>query len=237
MDAVAARDHLQEVVAACAIAMCNASRQAEELVLWSSQEVGFVRLGDAHATGSSIMPQKRNPDAAELARGKAGRVFGDLMALLALVKGLPLAYDRDLQEDRWSLFDAVETTRDTAALLAEVWRDLTFAAHRFERELAADASLATELADGLVRAGVPFREAHGAVARLVRRLEAEGRDLGSLASGELAAVHPAFPEDARSWLDPRRAAAARTSIGGTAPAEITRQLGLLRESLRTDVVS
>ena len=237
MDAVAARDHLQEAAAVCAIAMTHVSRQAEELVLWSSREVAFVELGEAHSTGSSIMPQKRNPDAAELARGKTGRVYGDLMALLTLVKGLPLAYNRDLQEDRWSLFDAVETTLETVVLLAEVWRQLSFQADRFERELAVDPSLATELADGLARRGVPFREAHGAVARLMRRLESEGRDLGSLSAEDLAAVHPAFPADATSWLDPRRAAAARVSFGGTAPAEIARQLGILRRSLGDDVVS
>jgi argininosuccinate lyase len=172
-----------------------------------------------------------------LARGKSGRVYGDLMALLTLVKGLPLAYNRDLQEDRWSLFDAVDTTLDTVVLLAEVWRQLSFVPDRFEKELAVDPSLATELADGLARRGVPFGEAHGAVARLMRRLESEGRDLGSLSADDLAAVHPSFPEDATSWLDPRRAAAARVSLGGTAPAEIARQLGILRQSLGDDVVS
>lgn len=237
MDAVAARDHLQELAAVCAIAMTNLSRQAEELVLWSTQEVGFVRIGEAHSTGSSIMPQKRNPDAVELARGKAGRVVGDLVALLTLVKGLPLAYNRDLQEDRWSFFDALETTRDSIALVAEVWTDLRFVADRFETELAVDPSLATELADGLARRGVPFREAHGVVARLMRRLEEERRGLDSLTDEELTAAHPAFPEGARSWLDPRRAVAARASVGGTAPGETSRQLELLRASLADGVVS
>ncbi|MEZ5332336.1 MAG: argininosuccinate lyase [Thermoanaerobaculia bacterium] len=237
MDAVAARDHLQELAAVCAIAMTNLSRQAEELVLWSTQEVAFVRLGEAHATGSSIMPQKRNPDAAELARGKTGRVVGDLVALLTLVKGLPLAYNRDLQEDRWSFFDALETTRDSVALVAEVWADLSFAPDRFTAELARDPSLATELADGLVREGVPFREAHGAVARLIRRLEEAGRTLDSVSEEELRAAHSAFPAGAGGWLDPARAVAARTSIGGTAPAEIARQLRSLRASLADGVVS
>ncbi len=231
LDAVAARDHEQEVAAACAILMTHLSRMAEELVLWSTSEFGFARLPDAWATGSSIMPQKRNPDAAELVRGKTGRVYGDLMALLTVVKGLPLAYNRDLQEDREPLFDAVETTRDCCRVMAAVWSGLEIDAGRFEAELRGDFSLATELADGLALAGVPFREAHQIVAALVRRLEREGRDLASLGGEELAALHPRAAADLGRWLDPRRSVERRVSLGGTAWPEVERQLALLRKRL------
>jgi argininosuccinate lyase len=234
MDAVAARDHEQEVAAACAICMAHLSRMAEELVLWSASEFAFVALGAAHVTGSSIMPQKRNPDAAELVRGKAARVFGDLQALLVLVKGLPLAYNRDLQEDRVALFDAVGTTLACVRISAAVWRDLTVRGDRFEAELAADFSLATEVADLLAERGVPFRAAHGVVGRLVRRLEEEGRSLADLTAEEWEEVHPALGPAAGGMgdrLDPRAAAERRTSRGGTAWSEIERQVALLRHGL------
>ncbi|MCA9490231.1 MAG: argininosuccinate lyase, partial [Myxococcales bacterium] len=160
MDAVSARDHEMEVASACAIAMIHLSRISEELVVWSSSEFGLVKLGEGYATGSSIMPQKRNPDAAELVRGKAGRVVGDLNALLVMVKGLPLAYNRDLQEDRHALFDAVDTTRACARILAGAIGTMTVAKERYETALRGDFLLATELADHLASRGVPFREAH-----------------------------------------------------------------------------
>ncbi len=233
MDAVAARDHEQEVAAACAICMAHLSRMAEELVLWSSAEFAFVALGAAHVTGSSIMPQKRNPDAAELVRGKAARVFGDLQTLLVLVKGLPLAYNRDLQEDRAALFDAVGTTLASLSISAAVWRDLTVRGDRFEAELADDSSLATEIADLLAERGVPFREAHGIVGRLVRSCDEQGRSLRSLGAEEWAALHPALAAppavDWRERLDPRAAAERRTSRGGTAWSEVVRQIVLLRQ--------
>jgi argininosuccinate lyase len=231
MDAVAARDGEQEVAAACAILMTHLSRQAEELVLWSSAEWRFVRLGEAYATGSSIMPQKRNPDAPELVRGKAARVQGDLMALLALAKNLPLAYNRDLQEGREPLFHAVETATDSSRIMAGVWATLEIDRDRFEGELDRDFSLATELADCLVGEGVPFREAHEAVGRLVRELEAAGRDFAALSLEELRRAHPEFPEGALSWLDPRAAAERRTSQGGTAWSEVEKQLEALRATI------
>ena len=231
MDAVAARDHEQEVAAACAILMTNLSRQAEELVLWSTSEWRFVRLAEAYATGSSIMPQKRNPDAPELVRGKAARVYGDLTALLAMAKNLPLAYNRDLQEDREPLFHAVETSAASCRILAGVWATLEIDRDRFEQELAGDFSLATELADCLVGEGVPFREAHEAVGRLVKDLEAAGRDLAGLTLEALRKAHPKFPESTLEWLDPRAAAERRKSLGGTAWSEIEKQLEALRGTL------
>ena len=228
MDAVAARDHVQEVAAACAIAMAHLSRMAEELVLWSTREFDFVRLDDAWSTGSSIMPQKRNPDAAELVRGKASRVQGDVLALLSLVKALPLAYNRDLQEDRPPLYDAVDTTCDSLRAMAGMWRTLEIRTDRFEHELAGDPSLATEIADWLAARGMPFRRAHELVARLALLAEERGVGFDRLEREELMALHPDLPDELERLLDPRAAAERRVSLGGTAWSEISRQVALLR---------
>jgi argininosuccinate lyase len=231
MDAVSARDHELEVAAACAIAMTHLSRMAEELVLWSSAEFDLVRLSDSYATGSSIMPQKRNPDAAELVRGKAASVHGDLVTLLGLVKSLPLAYNRDLQESRGPLFHAVETLHSCLSISKGIWRTLELRQDRFAVELQGDSSLATELADMLVGRGVPFREAHEAVGGLVRWCEKHGRELRSLDRAEAARHHPGLDVDLAPLLDPRAVAERKTSRGGTAWSEIERQLGQLRERL------
>jgi len=231
MDAVAARDHLQEAAAACAIAMTHLSRMAEELVLWSSREFAVVRMASAYATGSSIMPQKRNPDAAELVRGKVGRVYGDLMALLTMVKGLPLAYNRDLQEDKRALFDALETTAACASITAAMWESLAIDGTRYDDELRGDFLLATELADYLAARGVPFREAHNVSGRLVRWCEDKGVGFDALTLDVLQQHHPDFGADALEWLDPVAAVERRTSRGGTAWSEVERQVGVLRESL------
>ncbi len=231
MDAVAARDHLQEVASACAITITHLSRMAEELVLWSSREFRLVRMAEAYATGSSIMPQKRNPDAAELVRGKAGRVYGDLQALLTMVKGLPLAYNRDLQEDKRALFDAVETTAACASICAGMWQTLTVYRARYDEELRGDFLLATELADYLAAKGVPFREAHHVAGRLVRHCEQRGEGFDALTLDTLQDHHPAFEADALDWLDPVAAVERRTSRGGTAWTEIETQVALLRATL------
>lgn len=231
MDAVATRDHSQEVAALCAICVTHLSRLAEELVVWSSSEFAFVRLGEAYATGSSIMPQKRNPDAAELVRGKSARVYGDLQALLSMVKGLTLAYNRDLQEDREALFDAVDTTVDSVRISAGMIRTLDVNTDRFEAALHGDFSLATELADLLAERGVPFREAHEVSGRIVRWCEEQGGNLSLLDGDKAREFHPAFPDDLGPWLDPRAAAERRTSLGGTAWSEIERQLNALRSQL------
>ena len=228
-DAVAARDYQIEAAGACAIIMSHVSRMAAELVLWSSSEFRFVRLSDAFATGSSIMPQKRNPDAAELLRGKTARVFGDLLTLLTLVKGLPLTYNRDLQEDREALFDAMQTTLSCCRILEAVWRDLRFEAERFRDELEVDFSLATELADALVQRGTSFRDAHDRVSRLVRNLEDEGRDMTQLTNQELEELDPgATTDDLRGWLNPEASVERRRTRGGTAWGEVQRQVEQLR---------
>ncbi len=228
MDAVSARDHLIEAVSCCAIVMTHLSRIAEELVIGSSAEVGLYRLSDAWSTGSSIMPQKRNPDAAELVRGKTGRVLGDLTALLTLVKGLPLAYNRDLQEDRPPLFDAVMTTLACVRVTTGCVASLTL---KRIPDLRGDPLLATELADFLAQAGVPFREAHRVVGQIVRLCEERGVGLDALDDETLAAAHPALGPDARAWLEPEAAVERRRSRGGTAWSEVLRQVGLLRAGL------
>jgi argininosuccinate lyase len=231
MDAVAARDHEQETVAACAIALGHLSRMAEELVLWSSSELAFVRLPEEYATGSSIMPQKRNPDAAELVRGKAARVHGSLQTLLGLTRSLPLAYNRDLQESREPLFDSVEATRDCLEIMAGVWEGLEIDRGRFEEELKSDLSLATELADHLAAGGVPFREAHEIVGRIVRWCEERGGGLELLTPEVAADFHERLAEDLETLVEPRAAVERRRSRGGTAWSEVERQVRLLRETL------
>ena len=231
MDAVAARDHQCEAASVCAIAMTHLSRMAEELVLWSTREFGLIRIGESYTTGSSIMPQKRNPDAAELVRGKTGRVFGALQALLSMVKGLPLAYNRDLQEDREQLFDAILTTTASARITAGMWKDMQVTANRYEAELEGDFLLATELADYLVTKGVPFRDAHHVVGALVSDCEARNENFSSLTPTLLKEFHPSFGEDVMMWLTPRAAAERRTSMGGTASSEIRTQVIRLQDWL------
>lgn len=228
MDAVASRDHLIEATSACAIAMTHMSRMAEELVLWSTAEFALIRIGEAFTTGSSIMPQKRNPDAAELVRGKAGRVIGGLQSLLVMVKALPLAYNRDLQEDRRALFDAIDTTRACARILAGQWRDMTVRRDRYESALRGDFLLATELADFLVTKGLPFRDAHHISGRIVAWCEEQGVNFEALDLERLQSFHALFTAEALAWLTPRAAAERRTSFGGTAPGEIERQVQALR---------
>ena len=229
MDAVAARDHLLEAVAACAICASHCSRMAQELVTWSSSEFAFVRLGEAWSTGSSIMPQKRNPDAAELVRGKTGRVYGSLMSLLTLVKALPLAYNRDLQEDKPALFQAVDTTTACVRVLTGCYATMEV---RGGPDLRGAFLLATELADHLACRGVPFREAHRVVGQLVAQCEAQGGDLSLLTLEALQATHPGFGEDVLAWLEPEAAVERRTSIGGTAWCEVERQVEVLRGTLK-----
>ncbi len=225
MDAVAARDHLIEAASVCAISMVNLSRIAEELVMWSSREFSWVRLGEAWSTGSSIMPQKRNPDAPELVRGKSGRVVGALQALITMTKGLPMAYNRDLQEDREALFDALHTTIACVSVTAGCFESLTVMGGP---DLHGDFSLTTELADFLASTGVPFRDAHHVAGGLVKLCETRGCTLAELTLADLKEAHPSFTEEALSWLEPEMAVERRTSHGGTAWSEVERQLGLLR---------
>jgi argininosuccinate lyase len=231
IDAVSDRDAVVEYVSAAAITMMHASRIAEELVLWSSREWRFAEIGDDFTTGSSIMPQKKNPDMAELVRGKTGRVYGDLMAILTVMKGLPLAYNRDMQEDKEPLFDAVATVTSSVDILARMLPTVTFDAGRFEQELTQDFVLATEVADYLARKGVPFREAHGIVGELVALCQERGVSLGDLPFREYAKRAKEFGRDIAGVLDARASLSMKRSSGSTSPAEVAKALRRWKKAL------
>ena len=231
LDAVSDRDFAIEFCAAAAIAMMHVSRLSEELVLWMSQRYGFVRLPDRFTTGSSIMPQKKNPDVAELARGKTGRVYGSLTALLTLMKGQPLAYNKDNQEDKEPVFDAVDTLADTLRAFAEMLPGLEVNAAAMEQAANEGYSTATDLADYLVRKGVPFRDAHEAVARAVRLAVERGCALDALPLADLQRLAPQVADDVRAALTTAGSLAARDHVGGTAPAQVRAQVAQWRARL------
>lgn len=223
MDAVSDRDFLLEYQSAASICMLHLSRLAEELVIWASREFDFIRLSDEFTTGSSIMPQKRNPDFAELARGKTGRVYGHLLALLTVLKGLPLTYNRDLQEDKEGFFDTVDTLLATLAVFREMLAGLTLNVERVTRLAGESYMLATDLADYLVGRGVPFREAHGVMRQLCAWCETEGRELADLSLAEYRRFSPHF--DAAVYnITAAAAVAARDNPGGAAPNRVAEQL-------------
>ena len=231
IDAVADRDFIADFVYASAVAAVHASRLAEELVLWTSAEFGFAELSDRHATGSSIMPQKKNADVAELVRGRAGRIIGDLVAVLTTLKGLPLAYDGDLQEQRVPLYDAAATAPALEAL-ALVIGGLRFDRDAMKRATEKGMLGATDLADHLARSGVPFREAHEIVGRIVRDRLAAGKDLAGMTLDELRAFDPGFTAAALDEITMERSLASRTSPGGTAPERVRAALEDARRTLR-----
>ena len=223
IDAVSDRDFVIEYVFVAALAAVHASRLGEELVLWTSAEFGFVAFDDRHATGSSIMPQKKNPDVAELVRGRAGRIIGDLVAVLTTLKGLPLAYDGDLQEQRVPLYDAAQAT-PALNVLALVVRGLHVDREAMRRATERGMLTATDLADHLVGRGVPFREAHAIVGTIVRDQLARGRDLVSLTTPDLRGYDARFGDDAAAATTVARSLAARRSPGGTAPERVREAL-------------
>ncbi|MBJ7608888.1 MAG: argininosuccinate lyase [Candidatus Dormibacteraeota bacterium] len=224
LDAVADRDFVVELTAACSLTMVHLSRMAEELVLWTSAEYGFAELPDTHATGSSLMPQKKNPDVLELVRGRAARTIGDLTGLLALLKGLPLAYNRDLQEDKVLLFDAVDTSLAALAMVTDVVRVLRFN-RRVLLEAASDpALLATDVAEYLVTRGMPFRAAHHLVGNAVRRSLDEGRTLRDLTAAEWRQMTDLAGDDIGDLFDVDGALRRREIPGGPGPRTVSRQL-------------
>jgi len=227
IDAVADRDFVVEHLAAMALVASHLSRLAEEVVLWSTAEFGFLNLPEAYTTGSSIMPQKRNPDVAELVRGKTGRIYGQLVAVLTVLKGLPLAYDKDLQEDKEAYFDGVDTVLACVTIMTEMLAAARPRADRMADAAAAGFSLATDYADYLVRKGLPFREAHTVVGRLVRACEARGCDLADLSLDELREASDLFGADAVG-LRAEDAVAARDIPGGTAPSRVAAALAEAR---------
>ncbi|MGH7915892.1 MAG: argininosuccinate lyase [Candidatus Binataceae bacterium] len=227
IDAVSDRDFALDFLSAAAITAMHLSRMAEELILWSSAEFGFVELPDEFSTGSSMMPQKKNPDLLELIRGKSGRVFGDLLALLTVLKGLPLAYNSDLQEDKERVFDAVDTLAPALELTAKLWPRLSFHADTM-RAAAGGFALATDLAEYLVMRGVPFREAHEAVGALVRDTVSGGRSLPDLSLDDLRRYSDKFGADALLSISAESSLRARTLVGGPAPATVRRRIRELR---------
>jgi argininosuccinate lyase len=224
IDAVSERDFIVELLAASAILATHLSRLAEEIILWSSSEFAFISLPDDFATGSSIMPQKKNPDVAELVRGKTGRVYGNLMAILTILKGLPLAYNRDLQEDKVPLFDTVDTVKGCLAILTAMIPRLVVHADRMREATVDGFLLATDVADYLVTKGIPFREAHHIVGLAVRRCIEGKRRLEDMSTKEWRELSPAFGPDLRDWLSVEAAVARRTAGGGTAPVNVARRL-------------
>jgi argininosuccinate lyase len=211
--------------------MMHVSRLSEELVLWMSPRVGFIDLPDRFCTGSSIMPQKKNPDVPELARGKTGRVYGGLVSLLTLMKGQPLAYNKDNQEDKEPLFDAADTVSETLRIFADMVPGIQVRADRMRAAAAEGFSTATDLADYLVRRGLPFRDAHEAVARAVRHAADRGVDLSDLDVQELRAFSPLIGDDVAQSLSLEGSVNARNHIGGTAPAQVRAAIARHRAAL------
>jgi argininosuccinate lyase len=232
LDSVGSRDFALEFLSAASIAMATLSRLSEELILYSSFEFGFVTLPDSHTTGSSIMPQKKNPDVSELARGKAGRVFGDLMALLTVVKGTPLAYNKDFQEDKEPVFDAADTLEVILDLYADMLPLATWHSTTTEKAAARGYSTATDLADYLARQGLPFREAHEVVGKLVGLCVKTNRQLWELDESELKNAHELLDARALEFVTVQSSVAARTSYGGTAPARVREAIEAAKKMIR-----
>ena len=237
LDAVSDRDFCVEFSAAASLVMAHLSRLAEEVIAWASEEFGFVRLSDRCATGSSLMPQKKNPDVPELVRGKCGRVFGHLQGLLTMIKGLPLAYNKDFQEDKEALFDAYRTTRDCVEAMAILFEEgLEFRIDRLNQAVESDFSNATDVADYLVARGVPFREAYQLVGAVVRRCLEQDCLLRELSLEQWKELHPAFEADLHEALAPRAVVSARRSEGGTGFDRVHEQLMLWQERLKESAV-
>ena len=231
LDAVSDRDFALEFASFASITMVHVSRLAEEIVLWMSQNFGFIDLADRYCTGSSIMPQKRNPDVAELARGKSGRVVGHLMGLITLMKGQPLTYNKDNQEDKEPLFDTVDTVRDTLRIMSEMVGGITVKPEAMERAALKGYATATDLADYLAKKGLPFRDAHEVVAHAVKLGLQRGMDLSELPLETLQGFHPSIAEDVYQVLTLRGSLEARRVLGGTAPEQVRAQIARHRGRL------
>ena len=231
LDAVADRDSAIELLFAVALSAVHLSRVGEEIVLWTTKEFGFMTLDDAFATGSSLMPQKKNPDVGELARGRAGRAIGDLVALLAIVKNLPLSYNRDMQEDKRPLLGAADALALTADAVAGAIATATFHADVMEAALGSGEALATDAAEYLVDRGVPFREAHEAVGKAARLATSRRAPLTSLSAGDWKAIHPTFEKDVLKCFDARRSLSRRDITGAPGPKQVRRQLARWEKAL------
>ncbi|MDR0765147.1 MAG: argininosuccinate lyase [Synergistaceae bacterium] len=228
MDAVSDRDYIIEFLAAAAISMMHVSRVAEEFVYWNSSEFKFIAIDDAFCTGSSMMPQKKNPDVAELLRGKTGRVYGGLVAMLTVMKGTPLAFNKDFQEDKEPLFDAVDTWKASIKILREMIMKTQYRREEIDKHLAAGFMSATDFADALTRQGIPFRESHNIVGRVVKLCESRGCDFKDIKKDDLLAIDSRFEWLTIPDLSARGLVNARASFGGTAPSEVERQIKTCR---------
>jgi argininosuccinate lyase len=228
LDAVSDRDYILEYLAAAAIAGMHLSRLAADLTLWATAEFGFVEFADAFATGSSIMPQKKNPDVAELIRGKSGRLYGNLVAVLTTMKGLPLAYNSDMQEDKEPFFDSVDTLHAVLGVLPPLLGSLTFHTDRMRAAAGEHYATATDLADYLVRKGLPFRQAHEVVGKAVRHALERGVGLEALPLEALRGFSPLIEADVREALTVEASLRARAATGGTAPAAVQKALAEAR---------
>ena len=226
MDAVSDRDFAAEFAFAASLLMMHMSRLCEDMVIWSTGEFGFIEIADSFTTGSSIMPQKKNPDVAELIRGKTGRVYGNLVALLTTLKGLPMTYNRDLQEDKEPLFDTVDTAKACLAVLAGMMGNVRFNTARMREEAAKGFTTATDLAEYLVKKGVPFRRSHEIIGRLVAYCLEKNKELQGLSLEELKKFHPAFEKDALSVVDPGESVDSKQVMGGTARKQVS---GVIRK--------
>ena len=232
MDSVSDRDYVIELLSALSILMMHLSRFSEEIILWCSWEFKFVDLDDAYSTGSSIMPQKKNPDVAELVRGKTGRVYGDLITLLTMMKGLPLAYNKDMQEDKEALFDAIDTVEVCLPVFAAMVNTLSVRRHNMERAAAGGFINATDCADYLTKKGMPFRDAYTVTGHLVAQCTARGKTLEELTLEELKAVSELFEADVYDALNLENCMALRSSYGGPAVAETARQIGEIEQFIQ-----
>jgi argininosuccinate lyase len=235
MDAVSDRDFLMDVTYAAAVSVTHLSRLCEELILWSTEEFGFITMDDSYSTGSSIMPQKKNPDFAELIRGKTGRVNGDLIQLLTILKGLPLAYNKDMQEDKEAAFDAVDTLQASLVVVEGMLSSMTVNTERMLDAAHGGFMAATDLADYLVGKGIAFREAHEVVGRIVLDLESQGRTLQDLSVTEFQAYHSSFGDAALEAVDIYGVVSRRTSQGGTGNDAVTQQIDVARDVLSQSV--
>ncbi len=237
IDAVSDRDYLIEFLSFAAILIMHLSRFSEELILWSSFEFGFIELDDAYTTGSSMMPQKKNPDVAELIRGKTGRIYGSLIGMLTLMKGLPLAYNKDMQEDKEGLFDVIDQVKEILPLFTGMLQTISINRGRLKNAVDDDYLCATDLADYLVRAGVAFRDAHHIVGEMVVYADLNNKRLKELTKSDREKFHPALTGDVDALLDPSLVVNARNIRGGTAPSAVLKQLELAVNLLKDQKIS
>jgi argininosuccinate lyase len=229
MDTVADRDYVAEFIFVASLIMMHMSRLCEDLVIWSTSEFNYIEISDAFTTGSSIMPQKKNPDVAELIRGRTGRVYGNLMAILTILKGLPMTYNRDLQEDKESLFDTVDTVKSCLNILTAMIGNIAFNRSRMEEEAAGGFSTATDVAEYLVLKGIPFREGHGIVGNLVGYCIEKKKSLFDLTLGEFRQFYQGFDKDVFSILKPHNSVKRKNTAGGTAQDAVLAQIKVIED--------